>query len=263
MSDDIKYEYKSVQAVRGMENRAIAKEQKEGGWELVDQTPATLRTTLNFRRIKPATFLSKAWAAVRSLTPAKQLALAAAAAVVLLIAAVGVTIAAAHDKGDTNTENLAAKPTDPATTNETLTPSPTPTPTEEIDQVEVITAENSEEFAALLKTGDYCDPSIARFAAQYEGQQIEFNGSIADVQPYENYDTRYSILLGPGNAGPNTGIGPAFKYENVNMSDLNLTGKNIPDYVAAGDRFRFSAEVDGFNPDQCLLFLTPVSTTAR
>jgi len=263
MSDDIKYEYKSVQAVRGMEKRSIAKEQKEGGWELVDQTPGTLRTTLNFRRVKPETFLSKAWDAIRALAPAKQLALAAVAAAFVLIAAVGIAIAATDDKGNTNTESLAAQSTDPATTNETPTPSPTPPPTEEIDQVEVITAVNNKEFEELLKTGDYCDPSMARFADQYEGQQIEFNGSIADMQPFENYDTRYSIVLGPGDAGPNTGVGPAFKYENVNMSDVNLTGKNVPDQVAVGDKFRFIAEIDTFNPTQCSFFLTPVSTTAR
>jgi len=65
MPDDIRYEYTSVRAVRGMENRAIAKAQKDGGWELVDQTHGMLQTTLNFRRVKPETFLSKAWNAFR------------------------------------------------------------------------------------------------------------------------------------------------------------------------------------------------------
>jgi hypothetical protein len=260
MSDDIKYEYNSVQTVRGMENRSIAKAQKEGGWELVDQTQGTLRTTLNFRRVKPETFLSKAWDAFRGLAPAKQRALAAAVAVLLLLAAVG--IAAAPNKGDTNAENTATKSTESATVNETPTPSPTPTPSEETDQV--ITAENNKELAALLVATDYCDPSMAQFAAKYEGQKIEFDGSIVNMQHHEKYDTRYDILLGPGNAGPKTTLGPAFKYDNVNMFDLKFTGKSVPSYVAEGEKFRFTAEVGEYNPNQgCLFFLTPVSTTVQ
>jgi hypothetical protein len=40
-----------------MENRSIAKAQKEGDWELVDQAQGTLRTTLNFRRVPATTSL--------------------------------------------------------------------------------------------------------------------------------------------------------------------------------------------------------------
>jgi hypothetical protein len=115
MSDDIKYEYKSVQAMRGMENRSIAKAQKEGGWELADQTQGMLRTTLNFRRVKPETFLSKAWGAFRGLVPAKQRALAVAVAVFLPLAAVGIGTAAAQDQGDTNAVTTATSPLATAT----------------------------------------------------------------------------------------------------------------------------------------------------
>ncbi|MFE3790112.1 DUF4839 domain-containing protein [Streptomyces goshikiensis] len=69
--------------------------------------------------------------------------------------------------------------------------------------------------------------------------------------------------LGPGDEGPNTGVGPAFKYEDVNVFDLKLTGERIPTTVGAGDRFRFAAEVGEFNTDQCLFFLKPVSTETR
>ena len=47
----IKFQRKTVQAVRGTESLSINKWQKQG-WELVDQTPGKLRTTLHFR--KPA-----------------------------------------------------------------------------------------------------------------------------------------------------------------------------------------------------------------
>lgn len=261
MSDDIKYEYKSVQAVRGMENHSMAKVQKEGGWEFVDQTKGTLRTTLNFRRVKPQTSLSKAWDAFRGLAPAKQRALAVAVAVFLPLAAVGIGIAAAQDEGGTNAESAATRPTESVTVNETPSPLPAPTVTEKTNQV--ITPENNKELAALLVTGDYCDPSMAKFATKYQGQEIEFDGSVAIIEHHANYDTRYDILLGPGNEGPNTTVGPAFKYNNVNMFDLHFTGKSIPSYVTDGDKFRFTAEVGEYNPTQCLFSLTPVSTTVR
>lgn len=48
----VRYELKTVKALRGTESRSIAKWQKQG-WELVDQNPSTLHTTLNFRKVKP------------------------------------------------------------------------------------------------------------------------------------------------------------------------------------------------------------------
>ena len=96
-----------------------------------------------------------------------------------MVAAVGIGIAATQNKGDTNAENTATKSTELAPVNQTPTPSATPTSSEETDRV--ITAEDNKELAALLKAGDYCDPSMAQFAAKYQGQKIEFDGSIANV----------------------------------------------------------------------------------
>jgi hypothetical protein len=240
-----------------MENRSIAKTEREGGWELFEQTQGTLRTTLKFRRVKPETLLSKAWGVFRGLAPAKQRVVAAGMAILLLFAAVGIGIASAQDKGTNNAG--ATNSTESAAVNVTPTPSPAPTSSEETDQV--ITAENNKDLAALLVATDYCDPSMAQFAAKYQGQKIEFDGSITNMQ---KYDTRYDILLGPGNAGPKTTAGPAFKYKNVNMFDLKFTGKSVPSYMAEGDKFRFTAEVGEYQPNQgCLFFLTPVSTTVR
>lgn len=78
-----------------------------------------------------------------------------------------------------------------------------------------------------------------------------------------DYDTRYDILVAPGNKGPESAVGPAFKFEDVNVFDLNLTGAKIPDSVGEGDRFRFVAQVLEYNPDQCLFLLAPVSTSVR
>ena len=80
------------------------------------------------------------------------------------------------------------------------------------------------------------------------------------MMKHGSYETRYDILLGPGDKGASTGIGPAFKFDNVDIYDLNLTGANQPDSIGTGDRLHFVAEVGEFNPTTCLFFLRPVST---
>ncbi|MEJ8655713.1 DUF4839 domain-containing protein [Streptomyces sp. MS1.AVA.4] len=127
-------------------------------------------------------------------------------------------------------------------------PSATSTPTAaESATVEAITPQNNPEFAALLKA-DSCDDANLDFATRHDGQTVAFNGSIVIMAPHGDYDTRYDFLLGPGDKGPNTAVGPAFKYEDVNISDT----------VGAGDKFHFVAEVDEFNADQCVFLLDPV-----
>lgn len=272
---DTKYEYKTVQAMRGMEKRFIAREQTEG-WELVDQTQGTLRTSLKFRRVQPEAFLSKAWVTFRALSTAKQGIVAAGMALLLVFAVVGIGIASGQEKRAESAagndepapsaaitasgETGPAQRTAPAAARESRSPAPTSSAEPE----QVLTVENSAEFVTLLAVTDYCDPSIAEFAAKYEGRKIEFDGSITNMKNHEGYNTRYDILLGPGDDGPATTRGPAFKYEDVNMFDLKFTGATAPSYVGEGDTFRFTGEVDEYDPVRgCQFFLNPVSTTAR
>ncbi|MEU1710279.1 DUF4839 domain-containing protein [Streptomyces sp. NPDC005706] len=241
MADEIKYEYRSVRTVRGTDGLVISKMQKDG-WELLDRAPGTLRSTLNFRRPKK---------------PLPRLVMGAAAAVLVILVIVGVVASALSGGGEK--KDASGKPT--AVAGEK--PSATPTPSAaESAAPEVITAENSPEFAALLKA-DYCDDANRDFTAKHEGQAIAFNGSIVNMAPHGDYDTRYDVLLGPGDKGPNTAVGPAFKYEDVSVLDLELTGKKIPATVNEGDTFRFVAKVGEFNANQCLFFLDPVSTQVR
>ncbi|MEU4981037.1 DUF4839 domain-containing protein [Streptomyces sp. NPDC021969] len=242
MADEINYEYKTVQTVRGTDGLVISKMQKDG-WEFVEQSQSTLRSTLSFRR------------------PKKRLPwpLIGAAAAGLVVLAIIIGTATALSDGDEKKDE-AAKPSAVASEQ----PSATPTPAAaEPAATEVLTPENSPEFAALLKTADTCDSTNADFATKYEGRTIAFNGSIVDMSPHGDYDTRYDFLLGPGDQGPNTTVGPAFKYEDVNVTELRLTGENVPPTVGVGDTFRFVAEVGHFNEVQCLLYLAPVSTETR
>ncbi|MER7201830.1 DUF4839 domain-containing protein [Streptomyces sp. CB01635] len=241
MADEIKYEYKTVQTVRGTDGLVISKMQKDG-WVLVEKAQGTLRSTLSFRRPKK---------------PQPWLLIGTAAAVLVILAIVIGATSALSDGGEKKDES------DKSTAAASEKPSATPTPTTaESAATEVITPQHNPEFAALLKA-DSCDDANLDFATQHGGQTVAFNGSIVSMAPHGDYDTRYDFLLGPGDKGPNTTVGPAFKYEDVNIFDLKLTGKKIPATVGAGDKFRFVAKVGKFNADQCVFFLDPVSTEVR
>jgi hypothetical protein len=246
MADEIKYEYKTVRTVRGTDGLVISKMQKDG-WELVEQAQGTLRSTLDFRRPKKP----QPWLLIGS------------AAAFLVILAIVISVAAALSDGD-GKKDESDKSRAAASEKRSATPTPTPTPSAaEPAAAEVITPENNPEFAALLKTADTCDEANLDFATRYEGQTVAFNGSITHMAPHGDYETRYDFLLGPGDEGPQTTVGPAFKYKDVNVFDLKLTGKEIPATVGEGDKFRFVAEVREFNAVQCLFFLDPVSTEVR
>jgi hypothetical protein len=133
---------------------------------------------------------------------------------------------------------------------------------------EVLTAANNAEFAALLAGSD-CDKAIQRFVSKYRGQTIEFDGNIAhlgfEVDPprpvserVEHDPTRHDVLV---YAGDEALAGPNFKFRNVIMDDLNLTGS--PGSLAVGDKVHLKAKVGDYNDVQCLFFLDPVSTTVR
>lgn len=247
MADDgVQYEFKSVQAIRGTEARSIAKWQK-AGWEFVDQNQGTLRTALNFRRPKPKV----PWVLI-----------AVAAGVVLLLAIVG-GIAGALQDGDDKGPKSPSETTVVASGKLSETPKPEESASDESDANQVLAVENSKDLAALLAVPDYCDETIATFAAKYEGRTIEFDGSIASMLNHGDYDTRYDIVVHPGDKGPKSVVGPAFKFEDVNVPDLHLTGANIPDSVGTGDLLHVVARVGEYNPDQCLFFLEPVSTEIR
>ncbi|GAA2686900.1 DUF4839 domain-containing protein [Actinoplanes palleronii] len=243
MADEIKYEYNTVRTVRGTDGLVISKMQKDG-WELVEQSQGTLRSTLNFRRPKKAVPKLLVGAAVGG------------AVVLALVIGLAAAFSDENEKKDGPNKTAAA-----ASEKSSAGPTTTPSATESA-AAKVITPQNNPEFAALLKL-DYCDDANAKFATSHEGQTIVFNGSIVNMAHHGDYNTRYDFLLGPGDKGPQTTAGPAFKYEDVNILDLNLTGKSIPATVGEGDKFRFVAEVVEFNAAQCLFHLHPVSTEVR
>lgn len=158
------------------------------------------------------------------------------------------------DASDEPSEEPSEEPSDE--------PSDEPSPTEPA-LPEILTAKNNADLAAILTQGDNCDPSIARFAKKYAGKIIRFDGSVSAFANHGDYDTRFDILVGPGDKGPNTGTGPTFQFEDVNLvSDMNLTGK-VPDQWGLGGKATFTAAVDDYDKNSCLFHLTPVETRVR
>ena len=256
MVDDVKYLYKTVQAVRGTEARSITKWQNQG-WELVDQTPGRLRTTLNFRRPQP----KPPWLLIGAVGGVALVLLAIFGIVAAVQAVTGDdSPAPAAAASETPTETPTETPSEAPTETATEEPSETATPTE--DPTQVLTAKNNKDFAAALAVDEGCNRSLKTFAAEYADRTIEFDGSIAAMAYHGDYDTRYDILMLPGDKGPMSVDGPSFKYEDVGMAELNLTGK-VPNRIGAGTKLHIVADVAEYNANNCLFFLTPVSTKVR
>jgi len=125
--DDVQYEFKSVQALRGRESSAKAKWQDQG-WEFVSENRGTLRTELNFRRVKPKTFgayLLSFVAAVRRLQPKTQLVLAASSALILIAGTIGIVVGTQSgsdtpNPSATQTTASTAPPAEPTVTDITV-----------------------------------------------------------------------------------------------------------------------------------------------
>ena len=139
-------------------------------------------------------------------------------------------------------------------------PSEEPTPAA---AAQVLTSQNNEDLAAALAVADNCDPSLGRLAKQYKGRMISFNGSVSAMAPHGDYDSRFDILVAPGDQGSASSTGPTFQFQDKNLiTDLNLTG-NVPARFGVGNKARFTAEVDRFNPNNCLFSLEPIETKIR
>jgi hypothetical protein len=158
----------------------------------------------------------------------------------------------------TETIVAAVLPTD--TIIPTIAPSNTPAPT---PSQEILTIENNEDMARLFKAGDF-DPFVSEFAKKYSGRNIQFDGYIAYMTPHEGYKTRFDILIYTGNYGKPSGNALSFKFEDINIvSDLKLTGSNIPESISVDQNLRITAKVEEYKEASGLFFLKPVSTEIR
>ncbi len=153
------------------------------------------------------------------------------------------------------------EPTASASPPEQPTQEPEPSGSEEAPDGEILTAETSEDLAALLSGPGGCDEA-EEFAATYRDRVIRFDANIADMVNHADYDTRYDMLLYAGDHNEEGSSGPPFQFYDVNILDLGLTGSNIPDFIGQGDNILVTAGLEEFTQG-CLLRLDPVSTRMR
>ena len=58
-------------------------------------------------------------------------------------------------------------------------------------------------------------------------------------------------------------LGPVFKFENVNISNLGINDLFLPDFVKVGTNIQITAMVQNFNSETGLFFLKPVLIEER
>lgn len=249
MTDGRKTETKSVQAIRGLEARAVSKWEQDG-WHLVAQKPGKLRTELTFERERP-------------LIPKK--AIIGGAAALTAVAAI-FTIGIVSERNDpvaAASASTAAPATAPASSTIEASETTAPTSSQATDP-ELLTVKNNKDLAALVKLVDNCDDTVNEFAKKYENQTIQFDGAVAAINNHGSYKTRYDILVVPGSAGNKEQFGPTFQYVDVDLiGGLGWSDPDIPNSVERGLKLRFTATVGKYNRVNCLFHLAPVKTEAR
>lgn len=125
---------------------------------------------------------------------------------------------------------------------------------------EVITINNNDDFSKILSISDPGDPFIKEFANKYYQKTVEFDGCIASVSHYKDYDTRYNLLIYPGNYDANTtGLtGPSMIFENVGINGYGVDASFID-----GQNVHVIAKVGMYNDTQQTLSMTVVSLFNR
>src|SRR4051794_18380421 len=91
----------------------------------------------------------------------------------------------------------------------------------------------------------------AQFRNAFADAAIAAAGIDGKVELWTPDTFKYVYQSPAGNKGSESTVGPVFKFEDVNVFDLNLTGSKAS--VGVCDRFRFVAKLDSYNEDQCLL----------
>ncbi|MBT2273218.1 DUF4839 domain-containing protein [Rhodococcus qingshengii] len=245
--EETQYEVTEIKAIRGTEAKTITSKQQEG-WELVAQQQGHLRTTITFRRPNPKTPW-RLWGGL-------------GAAGVIVLAGIITIGALQEDASDASTTEAVA-----ASSAEQPSPQLAPEPVAEPaapEKTEILTIDNNQDLARILHDTDNCGHPVADFATQYADQTIQFDGHIAAMNNHGNYKTRYDILIGARDFDESDAGGPAFQFRDVNIvSDLRLTGPDIPDTLGVKDTLRVTAVVEEFEEKTCLLQLYPVSTEIR
>jgi Domain of unknown function (DUF4839) len=160
------------------------------------------------------------------------------------------------DRSCDNGAAASASPSDSSPGSEATIVQPSPT---RAAAHATITAENNQDFAALLAdpNGD-CDNSTESFAKKYWDGTIEFDGKIASISSHNGDTYVQDVLVYDGKAAV------AFQFNGVTIQPgghapaaLGLPANSQS--LAEGNEVHIVAKVDHFNQTQCVFRLTPVS----
>lgn len=161
----VRHEFKSVQALRGREKSVKAKWQNQG-WEFVSEDRGTLRTELNFRRVKPKTLGSHLLSMVAALRRPQQKTQSVLIASCALVLVAGIGIAVGTRSGGDTPKPPAARSTAPSAAQDSVsTPQPADPTVTDITVDDLVDKLNS----GGLKVGDRFRMTAELVASEYWG----------------------------------------------------------------------------------------------
>lgn len=135
---------------------------------------------------------------------------------------------------------------------------------EEVTENEVVlNIDNCPELSKILKDKSDSVALYEEFADKYYNRTIEFDGCVTNITQFEDYNTRYDVLVSAGDFDENHQNGPIFKFENVNSFDLGLTAYKLTAQLSTGSNIHIKAKVERYNRDNGIFYLEPIEITKR
>lgn len=113
--------------------------------------------------------------------------------------------------------------------------------------------------ADLNRLLEQSEADASWFSSEYEGCTITFDGWVAHLMNHDNYDTRWDVLILPGDNG-DASTDLSLRLNDVSMSDMNVVNS---DTLHMGDNITITAVVGEYNETAAWLELDPVSITIR
>lgn len=131
------------------------------------------------------------------------------------------------------------------------------------DKENILTIDNCPELANILTNNHVSNQEYIEFFNKYEDRIIEFDGNVSYIAPFEDYETRYDLLISYGNFDANHQIGPTFKIESVNSFDLGLTAYRLIDQLPIGANIHIKSKLTLFDSDTSIFYLDPIEFKRR
>ena len=134
---------------------------------------------------------------------------------------------------------------------------------ENTEETDIITAENDEQFAAILALKDPGDPSVEQFVQEHLGGTISFCGNIAFASKSKDDNTRFDYLIYSGDYNENSVLGPNFQIRDAACEELHIAEDNKQKHLAAGTNIQITAELEGYDSPSQTIRIHPLSITIR